>query len=94
MADKKNIYNLNLKEFRKLLKDFAHTLYGRTIFFIAYFIPGLLFLAVIGLVVCGFIFTSDIITNAILILLACFVVTFLVGNMYYYRELRIFADKR
>ena len=94
MAEKKSIYNMNLKEFRKLLKSFGSTLYGRTIFFIAYFIPGLLFLATIGLVVCDFFFTSDIITNAILVLLACFVVSFLGGNMYYYKELRIFAEKR
>ncbi len=93
-SEKKNIYSLNLEEFRKLLKEFGHTLYGRTIFFVAYFIPGILFLTSIILTVCEFIIASDIITNALLITLASFVLTFVVGNMYYYKELRIFADKK
>lgn len=94
MTEKKNIYNLNLQEFRKLLKDFGSTLYGRTIFFVAYFIPGILFLASIALLVCGFIVDSDIITNALLISLTAFVITFIIGNMYYYKELRIYSEKK
>ena len=94
MSEKKNIYNLNLKEFRKLLKDFGHTLYGRTIFFVAYFIPSILFLASIALLICGFIIDSDIITNALLVSLTAFVITFIIGNMYYYKELRIFSEKK
>ena len=93
-SEKKNIYNLSLEDFRKLLKDFSHTLYGRTIFFVAYFIPGILFLTSIALTIYGFIITSDTITNALLITLASFVLTFVVGNMYYYKELRIFAEKK
>jgi hypothetical protein len=94
MAEKKNIYDLNLKEFRKLLRDFGRTLYGKTVFFIAYFVPGLLFLAAIGFVICGFINPSDKMVYAIFGSIIGFVVTFLVGNMYYYKELRIFAEKR
>lgn len=94
MADKKSIYNMDMKEFRGLLKSFGKTLYGKTIFLIAYFVPGLLFLAIIGLSICGFIMANEMLTNAIVILLACFVISFLAGNMYYYRELRVFAEKR
>ena len=94
MTEKKNIYSLNLKEFRKLLKDFGSTLYGRTIFFVAYFIPSILFLASIALLVCSFIIDSELIINALLISLTSFVITFIIGNMYYYKELRIFSEKK
>lgn len=94
MAEKKNIYNLDLKEFRMLLRDFGHTLYGKTVFFIAYFVPGILFLGLIGLTIFGFTNPGDMITYAILAALVGFVASFLLGNMYYYKELRIFSEKR
>ena len=39
MSERKSIYSLSIKEMRKLLRDFSNTLYGRTVFFLAYFVP-------------------------------------------------------
>ena len=39
-----NIYDKNLKQIRKELRNFGKTTYGKTVFLIAYLIPASLFL--------------------------------------------------
>ena len=59
MSEKKNIYNLNMKEMRDLILKFGGTLYGRTVFFLAYFLPFMAFLALSGLVIASFFAAED-----------------------------------
>lgn len=94
MSEKKSIYKLTIKEMRKLLLDFSHTLYGRTIFFLAYIVPMMSFLAMIGLIVAGLIAPWDNMFCCILCAFFVFVGSFVLGNIYYYHELRVFSEKR
>lgn len=94
MSDKKNIYKCNMKDMRKLLQDFSHTLYGRTVFFLAYFVPAMAFLVLVGLVVAGMIAPGE---NSLCYIVSAFLVfvgSFVLGNIYYYHELRIFTEKK
>ena len=68
MSEKKNIYNLDVKGMRGLIRDFSNTLYGRTVFFLAYFIPILL----------SYLYTGYVLRVPTLIVAA---VTFLVAVM-------------
>lgn len=92
MSEKKNIYSLNIKEMRDLLLRFGGTLYGRTVFFFAYFLPLMAFLFMLGLVIAAFIVPESLfypIMGTFLI----FITLFILGNIYYYHEIRIFAEK-
>lgn len=92
MSEKKNIYSLNIKEMRDLLLRFGGTLYGRTVFFFAYFLPLMAFLFMLGLVIAAFIVPEPLfypIMGTFLI----FITLFILGNIYYYHEIRIFAEK-
>ncbi len=93
MSEKKSIYSLDMKEMRKLLPEFGSTLYGRTVFFFAYFLPAMAFLVFCGLVVAAFFATEDLfypIMGTFLLFLSLFIL----GNIYYYHELRVFCEKR
>ena len=92
MSEKKNIYSFSMKEMRKLLLDFSGTLYGRTVFFLAYFLPAMAFLAFCGLVVAAFFATEDLF-YPIMGTFFLFLGLFILGNIYYYHELRIFCEK-
>ena len=94
MSEKKNIYSLNIKEMRRLLRDFSRTLYGRTVFFLAYFVPVMSFLVLIGLAVAGMLAPADNSLCCIISAFFVFMATFILGNIYYYHELRVFAEKR
>ena len=94
MSEKKNIYSLSIKEMRKLIRDFASTLYGRTVFFLAYFVPMMAFLVMVGLVVAEMINPEYDLFFAILGTFFLFIGVFILGNIYYYHELRVFAEKR
>ncbi len=94
MAEKKNIYKLNIKEMRKLLRDFSSTLYGRTIFFLAYFAPFMALLTMIGLVIGAFIEQNAELFYPIVGTFFLFIGLFILGNIYYYHELRTFSEKR
>ncbi|MCQ2571199.1 MAG: hypothetical protein MJ154_03055 [Candidatus Saccharibacteria bacterium] len=85
------IYDLNINEMRKLMRDFHKSLYGRTIFLFAYFIPFTLFITSAIMLLMG-----EMMMDAGLVTLSCgifcgFVVTFILGNIYFYSELRKFA---
>ena len=93
MSEKKSIYDLNMKEMRKLLLEFGGTLYGRTVFFLAYFLPLMAFLALCGLVVAAFLTPEDLfypIMGAFFIFLGLFIL----ANIYYYNELRHFIEHK
>ena len=93
MSEKKSIYKLNLKEMRQLLFKFSGTLYGRTVFFLAYFLSFMAFLTLAGLVVASFL-VEDNLFYPILATFFIFVVLFILGNIYYYTELRHFSEGR
>lgn len=94
MSEKKNIYSLNIKEMRKLIRDFAGTLYGRTVFFLAYFVPMMAFLVMAGLVVAEMIAPEYNLFFPIVGTFFLFIGLFILGNIYYYHEIRVFAEKR
>lgn len=94
MSEKKNIYSLSIKEMRKLIRDFAGTLYGRTVFFLAYFIPMMVFLVMAGLVVAEIIKPEYDLFYPIVGTFFLFIGVFILGNICYYHELRVFAEKR
>lgn len=94
MSEKKSIYSLSIKEMRKLLRDFSNTLYGRTVFFLAYFVPMMAFLVMAGLVVAEMIRPEYELFYPIMGTFFLFIGVFISGNIYYYHELRMFAEKR
>lgn len=94
MSEKKSIYSLSIKEMRKLLRDFSNTLYGRTVFFLAYFVPMMAFLVMAGLVVAEMIRPEYELFYPIMGTFFLFIGVFILGNIYYYHELRMFAEKR
>ena len=89
-----SIYNLDIKNLRKVLTEFHKTLYGRTVFFLAYFIPILSFLALVGFMIVLFIKPTTTTTFAFYAACGVFVVSFIIGTAYYYRELRDFLKTK
>ena len=92
MSEKKNIYNLSMKEMRDLILKFGGTLYGRTVFFLAYFLPFMAFLAMSGLVIASFFVTEDLF-YPVLGTFFIFITLFILGNIYYYHEIRHFSER-
>lgn len=90
----KSIYQYDINEIRKLLKEFSNTVYGRTVFFLAYFAPMMTFLVMIGLVISAIVTRNDAFFLPILGTFLLFVAIFILGNIYYYCELRIYSEKR
>lgn len=93
MVAKKSIYNLNIKEMRRLIRAFSNTLYGRTIFFLAYFAPMMALLVMIGLILAAIIMQSAALFYPITGTFFLFVGIFILGNIYYYNEIRKFSEK-
>lgn len=85
-----DIYNLSVKGMRRLIRDFSNTLYGRTVFFLAYFLPMMTFLVMCGLAVASFLVTEDLFFP-ILGTFFLFLGLFILGNIYYYCEIKDFA---
>ena len=94
MSEKKNIYNLDVKGMRGLIRDFSNTLYGRTVFFLAYFAPFMAFLIMLGLIVAAIMDPKDDLFYPIVCTFFLFVALFLLGNVYYYHEIRVFSEKK
>ena len=88
MSEKKSIYSLSIKEMRKLLRDFSNTLYGRTVFFLAYFVPMMAFLAMAGLVVAEMIEPTYDLFFPIVGTFFLFVGMFILGNIYIFNHYR------
>ncbi len=89
-----SIYDKNIKEIRKELVRFGKTTYGKTIFFIAYLIPIALFFALIIFAILGFASDAKYLIGYMPHLFIGFVVSFILANAYYYKELRIFVDHK
>jgi len=86
------IYDLDIKGMRKMMSGFHKTLYGRTIFFFAYFISFALFTAsAVMILVAGVTATRELADIAIATFCAS-VVSFILGNIYFYSELRKFVE--
>lgn len=94
MLNKKSIYDLSVKEMRELIRDFSCTLYGRTVFFLAYFVPLMAGLVMFGLVLAEMIMQSGELFYPITGTFFLFVGLFILGNIYYYHEIRVFAEKQ
>ncbi len=94
MSAKKSIYKLSIKDMKQLIWDFSCTLYGRTVFFLAYFVPFMALLVMLGLVLASIIEQSADLFYPITGTFFLFVGLFILGNIYYYHEIRIFSEKR
>lgn len=86
------IYDLDIKEMREAMRAFHKNLYGRTVFMFAYFIPFALFISSAIMTLIG-----EMQMDFGLVTFACgtlcgFVVTFILGNIYFYSELRKFVE--
>ena len=87
-----NIYDLKISDLRQIMRQFGSTLYGRTIFLIAYFVPITLFFACIGMAaVCLLEPTIEVLFFTLGTLLA-FLITFMIANAYFYHELRVYVE--
>ncbi len=82
-----SVYDLDMKGLRKTFQEFHKTLYGKTVFFLAYIIPAMLFAsAMISMAMVSYEMSA--------ILLGIFVVAFILGNIYFYTEIRKFTDTK
>lgn len=88
-----SIYELDAKGMKKTFKKFHETLYGRTVFFIAYFFPFLAFATFVGFTISVFLFPRTEILAAFFLSGIIFVVSFLIATAYFYREIREFMKK-
>lgn len=89
-----SIYDLDLKGMKKSFAKFNKTLYGKTVFFIAYFIPFLSFLALLVALITIIFVPAEKMQLFASVSLVVFIISFFIGNAYFYRELRIFLDKK
>ena len=82
-----SVYDLDMKGLRKTFNEFHKTLYGKTVFLLAYVIPAMLFIASMAAII--------IRRNSIAaVTMALFVLSFVIGNIYFYTEIRKFADSK
>ena len=87
-----SVYDLDIKGLRKAFIKFNKTLYGRTVFFLAYIIPFFMFGVGVVLLVSGLVqqCTSLLLDSARV--LGGFVVVFVIANVYFYTEVRKFCE--
>lgn len=93
MSEKKSIYELDMKEMRKIITQFGGTLYGKTMFFLSYFVSIVTFLVMLCLGVNCIIAPSLALICAVAIAFGVFLISFILGNICYYKEIRIFSEK-
>ena len=86
------IYDINLKDMRKLFRAFNSNIYGRTVFFLAYSIPALLIISSIIIAMVSLCVSSDYLQSIGTFLFLGFIPTFIFGNIYFYTELRKFVE--
>lgn len=88
-----SIYDLNLEGIRAALLRFGKTWYGKSVFMFAYFIPFVLFISTLILLLLSIVLPkADYLMNCALYAIIAFVPFFMVGNAYYYSELRKYID--
>jgi uncharacterized membrane protein len=86
-----SVYDLDRKGMRKAFMRFHKTLYGRTIFLLAYIIPAILFIAGVAQVVMGFVQGCEGLLKISLRTFGAFILCFIIANMYFYTEVRRFC---
>jgi hypothetical protein len=86
------IYDVTLKDMRKLFRTFHSSIYGRTIFFLAYFIPAMLFVSSVIIAIISLCVSSNYLLTIGTFLFLGFIPTFILGNIYFYSELRKFVE--
>jgi hypothetical protein len=82
-----SVYDLDMKGLRKTFNEFHKTLYGKTIFFLAYIVPAMLFCASMAAIVINKYALAAT-------TMALFILAFVIGNIYFYAEIRKFADSK
>lgn len=87
-----SIYDAKLKDLRKIFQDFNHTIYGKTVFFLAYIIPIVLFLVSITTLIVGLCRSCQIMIGNATTLLCYFGIAFVLANIYFYSEIRKFCE--
>ena len=80
-----------MKSLRKTFVKFNKTLYGRTVFFLAYIIPFFLFGIGLVLLVSGIMRQCPIMMSNSARVFGAFILTFVVANIYFYSEIRKFC---
>ncbi|MBQ7307550.1 MAG: hypothetical protein IJW82_03385 [Clostridia bacterium] len=81
------IYDMKNKDLRNLFAKFGKTTYGRSVFLISYCVPMFLFVyMVVGLIYQIFTFLT------LSIVLFLILSTFILGNAFFYVEVRKFSD--
>lgn len=86
------IYDITLKDIKKLFRAFHETLYGRTVFFLAYIIPIALLVSSIIIAILSLCLASDFLLMLGTWLFLAAIPTFILGNIYFYSELRRFVE--
>lgn len=87
-----SVYDLDRNGLRKVFYDFHKSLYGRTVFFFAYFIPFMLFICACLAALFALFYAFDItLINLCVFCLLAFVPCFILGNIYFYSEIRKFC---
>lgn len=88
-----SIYDLDLQGIREALMRFGKTWYGKSVFIFAYFIPFVLFISAMILMLLGIVLpNANFLSNYALYSIIIFVPFFMLGNSYYYSELRKFIE--
>lgn len=82
-----SVYDLDMKGLRKTFNEFHKTLYGKTIFFLAYIVPAMLFITSMAAIVINKLAVAAV-------AMALFILAFIIGNIYFYAEIRKFADQK
>ena len=87
-----SVYDLDLKGMRNTLIEFHQSIYGRTIFFLAYFIPFVLFIVGVLASLLAMFFSFDAaLFNISMFSILAFFPAFILANMYFYNEIRRFC---
>ena len=85
------IYDLDTKGMRQTFNNFHKTLYGRTVFFLAYFIPFVLFVTSALMLVIALPLHADQLICLAGLIFCGFTVSFILANIYFYSEVRKFV---
>ena len=86
-----SVYDLDIKGLRKTFLKFNKTLYGRTVFFLAYIIPFFLFGIGLVLLIGGIIQQCPNKMLGAARVFGAFILTFVIANIYFYSEVRKFC---
>ena len=86
-----SVYELDRQGLRKAFLRFNKTLYGRTVFLLAYIIPAILFIMGTVQVCMGLAQGCTALLKLSLRSFGAFVICFIIANVYFYSEVRRFC---